>query len=191
MNLPIFACLFLTFAAPALQPAVQPPAQPPAAKPEAKVFTLSSPTITHNTQMPKKYTVDGENISPPLKWEHAPAGTKEFALVMDDPDAGGFVHWVLYKIPADVRELPENLPREKELAQPVGALQGKNMFRRDPIGYKGPAARKGGGVHHYKFSLYALDAELDLKPELEKKELLAAMEGHILAKAELVGTNER
>jgi Raf kinase inhibitor-like YbhB/YbcL family protein len=143
--------------------------------------------------MPKKYTVDGENVSPPLKWSGFPKETKEFALIMDDPDARGFVHWVIYNIPAEVTELPENLPSGKgneTLTKPVTAMQGKNFFR-EYIGYKGPAAGKGGGVHRYHFRIFALDKKLDLKPGATKKELEEAMNGHIIAKGVLVGNNER
>ncbi|HYE63217.1 MAG TPA: YbhB/YbcL family Raf kinase inhibitor-like protein [Phycisphaerales bacterium] len=170
-------------------------------KPDTKKsgLKLTSPSIEHDKQMPKKHTVDGDpadptkkHISPALKWEGAPAETKEFALVMFDPDAGNFVHWVVYKIPADVKELPEGLPNGKdnaELTTPVKITQGTSSFRQ--IGYLGPAARKGAGVHHYNFKLYALDKTLDLKPGATRKELEEAMKGHVIAEAVLIGTNER
>jgi|GEM_PF-533819 len=161
-------------------------------------FKLTSPSIEHEKQMPKKHTVDGDpadatkkEISPALKWEGAPEGTKELALAMFDPVAGNFVHWVVYKIGPDVKELPEGLPGGKdnaELATPVKITQGKNQF--GGIGYRGPAGRKGR-VHRYHFRLYALDTTLDLKPGATRKELDEAMKGHILAECELVGTNER
>ena len=206
-------------AQPAKPDAAQPPAQQPAEltppskvgsadlqdkgdkKPDEKKSSmkLTSPTIEHDKQMPKKHTVDGDpaepskkHISPALMWEGAPKETKEFALVMYDPDARNFVHWVVYKIPADVKKLPEALPNGKENAEltaPVKITQGTSSFGR--IGYLGPAARPGGGVHHYHFRLYALDKNLDLKPGATRKELDEAMKGHILAEAELIGTNVR
>lgn len=170
-------------------------------KPDANKSSLklTSPSIEHDKQMPKKHTVDGDaqdpkkkHISPQLKWEGAPKETKEFALIMDDPDARGFVHWVVYNIGADVKELPEGLPNGKdnaELTTPVKLTQGTSSFRQ--VGYLGPAAGKGGGVHHYHFRLYALDKKLELKPGATRKELDEAMKGHIIAEAELIGTNER
>jgi Raf kinase inhibitor-like YbhB/YbcL family protein len=165
---------------------------------------LTSPSIEHDKQMPKKHTVDGDpadatkkHISPALRWEGAPVGTKEFALVMFDPDAGNFVHWVIYNIPADVKEIPENLPNgpdNAELTTPVKLTQGASSFRskegKNQVGYLGPAGRKGR-VHHYHFRLYALDTNLALKPAANRKELEEAMKGHILAECELIGTNER
>lgn len=158
-------------------------------KPTIKV---TSTAITNDTQMPKKYTVDGENISPPLAWKDAPKETKEFAIIMSDPDANNFVHWVAFKIPMTTKDLPENIPHGKddaELTKPVTITQGKNKFGR--MGYAGPAAGKGAGVHHYHFKVYALDTNLTLKPGATAKELEAAMKGHILAWGELVGNNER
>lgn len=152
-------------------------------------FTLSSPAFTHETQMPKVYTVDGTDISPPLAWSNPPAGTREFALICDDPTARGFVHWVIYGIPGDARSLPEGLPRNEALASPVRAFQGKNSWRK--VGYYGPAARPGGGVHGYHFTLLALDAPLALQPAATKAELASAMESHILGTAVLIGNNER
>ena len=138
--------------------------------------------------IPKKFTCDGPDASPPLAWTDPPAGTQSFALIMDDPDApvGTWVHWVLYDLPASARELPEGVPKDNELQN--GARQGRNDFRK--TGYGGPCP-PAGPAHRYFFKLYALDtsfADLDAatKPALEK-----AMEGHILAKAELVGTFQK
>jgi len=139
--------------------------------------------------MPKVYTVDGTDVSPPLTWRGVPEGTKEFALIMDDPDARGFVHWLIYKIPANVDTLPENLPRDAVIAQPLTALQGTSSFK--VVGYRGPAARKGGGVHNYHFTLYALSEPLDVQPGLNKPALLEAMAGRVIDKTELIGKNER
>ncbi len=172
--------------------------QPPGQEQDRKLaMTLESDSIKHDTQMPRRHTIDGEegkgrDISPHLKWGKVPEGTKEFALVMFDPDARGFVHWVVYNIPADVTELPEGLPAGKEnavLEKPVRVTQGLNDFRQ--IGYRGPAARRGGGVHRYRFRIYALDTELRLEPGATRRQLDEAMKGHILAEGELIGRNER
>ncbi|MHC4607439.1 MAG: YbhB/YbcL family Raf kinase inhibitor-like protein, partial [Planctomycetota bacterium] len=134
--------------------------------------------------VPVKHTGEGENVSPALAWTGVPEGTKEFALICDDPDAPRpepWVHWVVYKIPATTAGLPEGA---KE-----GFVEGTNSWKK--TGYGGPMPPKGHGVHHYHFKLYALDAELELKEGLTKKELLAAMKGHILAEAEMIGIYER
>jgi Raf kinase inhibitor-like YbhB/YbcL family protein len=115
-------------------------------------------------------------------------------LIVDDPDAPiaePWVHWVIYKIPGSATGLKEGIPRQEKLDDPKGALQGKNTWPSGNLGYRGPAPPRGHGVHHYHFKLYALDAELDLKPGLDKKALLAAMAGHILAQGELIGTFQR
>ena len=143
-------------------------------------------------KIPPKYTGDGADVSPPLEWANLPEGTKQLALIVDDPDAPRekpFVHWVIYGMPADAKGLPENVPREKSLSEPVEAVQGTNDFKK--TGYGGPAPPKGHGVHHYHFKLYALDQALKLEPGLTKQKLLDEIQGHVLAEGELVGTYER
>lgn len=160
--------------------------------PQLKDMTLTSTAFVHGEQMPKKYTVDGANVSPPLAWAKAPENTKEFVLIMYDPDVprvGGFTHWVAYGIPADVKELPEALPREPELKEPVVLMQGRSSFRQ--LGYLGPAARKGGGKHHYHFRLYALSAPLGLEPDKDRTAVELAMKDKVIGWVELMGTNER
>ena len=149
---------------------------------------LKSGAFSHGDAVPRKYTGDGENISPPLAWSAPPEGTKSWALVCDDPDApmGTWVHWVVFNLPADTRELAENQPKDEKLSN--GALQGKNDF--GDIGYGGPAPPKGK-PHRYFFKLYAVDTSIDLKPGATKAELLMALEGHVLAHGELVGTYQR
>jgi Raf kinase inhibitor-like YbhB/YbcL family protein len=145
-------------------------------------FNLKSSAFTAGQPIPKKYTGDGEDVSPPLTWDGVPDGTKEFALVCDDPDAPSqepWVHWVLYKIPPDVRELAEGLP--------PGALQGRNSWTTGrTTGYRGP--KPPSGTHRYFFKLYALSAPLSVGPGLDKSGLMRAVEGKILAQAELMGT---
>lgn len=153
---------------------------------------LSSPLFQHGQPIPKQFTGEGADISPPLKWEGAPASTKSLALICDDPDAMSvagkvWVHWVIWNIPATATGLPENV--EKKEIVLGGARQGMNSWPR--LGYNGPMPPPGHGVHHYHFKLYALDTVLDLPPRATKSQLEAAMKGHILAETELVGTYER
>ena len=154
-------------------------------------FTLSSPSFRNNQPMPAKHSCEGEDASPSLKWEGAPVGTKGFALIVDDPDApgGSWVHWVMYGIAASTTELPENGARTDTVAALGGVKLGRNDFGR--TGYGGPCPPRGHGVHHYHFRLYALDTDLNLAPRVTRKQLEAAMKGHILAQAELIGTYQR
>jgi Raf kinase inhibitor-like YbhB/YbcL family protein len=153
---------------------------------------VTSKAFESGQPIPPKYTADGENLSPALRWDGAPEGTRELALIVDDPDAPRpepFVHWVIYKIPADAAGLPEGIPHGLKVATPAGAMQGTNSFGN--IGYDGPAPPPGHGTHHYHFRLYALDQPLNLKGGLDKQALLRDMSGHILDEGELVGTYER
>ena len=155
-------------------------------------LTLKSPAFENGRWIPRRHTGDGVDVSPPLNWSDLPKGTKELALICDDPDAPGakpWVHWVIYKIPATLGKLTEGVPRLPKLAKPFGTLQGKNSWGR--IGYRGPAPPRHRGPHHYHFKLYALDVELKPKSGLDKTGLLAAMKGHILAETKLVGMYER
>ncbi|MEJ2537308.1 MAG: YbhB/YbcL family Raf kinase inhibitor-like protein [Calditrichia bacterium] len=148
---------------------------------------LTSTAFSEGGMIPAQYTCNGPDISPPLNWEDVPERTKSLALVADDPDApvGTWVHWVLYNLPADSRELQEDLPKTKVL--PNGAMQGTNDFRK--IGYNGPCPP--GGTHRYFFKLYALDELVDLNPGARKKDLLDAMKGHILSECQLMGKFSR
>ena len=152
-------------------------------------FSLTSMAFKDGAAIPTKHTCDGADLSPPLAWGDAPPGTKTFALVADDPDApaGTWVHWVLYNLPATISELPENVAKVESLDLP-GARQGRNDFRRP--GYGGPCPPPGP-AHRYFFKLYALDAPLKLKAGAQKKDVEAAMEGHVLATAQLMGTYAR
>ena len=152
-----------------------------------KTMELTSSAFSANQQIPSKYTCDGDDISPPLSWNEPPAGTQSFALICDDPDApvGTFVHWVWFNIPADTREIPESISNEANPS--VGGIQGKNNFGK--LGYGGPCPP--GGNHRYFFKLYALDTQLSLEAGANKAQVLEAMEGHILANAELIGMYQR
>ncbi len=150
---------------------------------------ITSTAFEEGATIPKQYTGDGKDVSPPLRWSDAPAGTKSFALICDDPDAPRkepWVHWVLFNLPADTKELPEGVPTKETLTS--AAKQGKNDFGN--IGYGGPAPPKGK-PHRYYFKIYALDAMLDLKEGATKQQLEAAMKGHILAQGQVIGTYSR
>jgi Raf kinase inhibitor-like YbhB/YbcL family protein len=155
-------------------------------------LSVRSPAFTEGHSIPRRHTGDGEDLSPPLSWSTLPTGTKELALIVDDPDAPTgepWVHWVIYGIPATAEELPEGVAPVSNPPVPAGAIQGKNTW--GTPGYRGPAPPKGHGVHHYHFKLYALDAPLGLEPGLDKHDLMLAMSGHILGHGELVGTYQR
>ena len=152
-------------------------------------FILTSAAFKDGAPIPGKYTCDGGDVSPPLTWSGTPAGTRSVALIADDPDAPGgtWVHWVLYNLPATVAELPENVAQVETLDL-GGARQGRNDFHRP--GYGGPCPPPGA-AHRYFFKLYALDVTLQLRSAAQKKDLEAAMQGHTLAMAQLVGTYAR
>ena len=155
-------------------------------------LTVKSTAFAEGQVIPKKYTGEGQDVSPPLSWSGLPAETKELALICDDPDAPRaepWVHWVIYKIPAAAAGLPENVARTEKVREPAGALQGKNSWGK--IGYGGPMPPPGHGVHHYHFKLYALDAALEVPGGLTKDELVKRMKGHVLAEGELIGTYRR
>ncbi|HKW40778.1 MAG TPA: YbhB/YbcL family Raf kinase inhibitor-like protein [Gemmatimonadales bacterium] len=152
-------------------------------------FTLTSPAFVDGAPIPVPHTCDGPDTSPPVAWAGAPAGTRTFALIMDDPDApaGAWVHWVLYNLPAATAELPDTIAKVEALDL-GGARQGRNDFRHP--GYGGPCPPPGP-AHRYFFKLYALDVPLELRPGAQKQDVEAAMQGHILGMAQLVGTYAR
>ena len=147
-------------------------------------LTISSPSFSNGGDIAKKFTCDGADVSPQLSWTEPPAGTKSFALLSDDPDApvGNWNHWVLWNLPPETRSLAEGLSKTAKL--PDGSQQGMNDFRK--TGYNGPCPPPGK-PHRYYFKLFALDAKLDLKPGAGKRDLEAAMKGHILAQSEWMG----
>jgi hypothetical protein len=155
---------------------------------EENTMKLTSVAWMEGKPIPVKYTCDGADVSPPLAWSDAPAGTRSFALICDDPDApaGTWVHWVISGLPATAAALAEGIATTETL--PDGAKQGVNDFRR--TGYGGPCPPPGA-PHRYYFKLYALDATPALKSRATKAELLRAMAGHILAEARLMGTYQR
>jgi Raf kinase inhibitor-like YbhB/YbcL family protein len=152
---------------------------------------ITSPAFEDGTPMAAKYTCEGQDISPPLKWEGVPDGTRSLALIMDDPDAPDpaaprmiYVHWVLYNLPPDSGGLPEGAGSSN---LPAGTLEGVNDWRRP--GYGGPCPPIGR--HRYFHKLYALDVALEDLGKPTKDRLLKAMEGHILEKAEVIGTYKK
>ena len=156
----------------------------------AMALSLTSSAFTPGAAIPSRYTCEGQNISPPLAWDGVPAGTKSLALIIDDPDAPDpkapkrvWVHWILYNLPTDSRGLAENAGRA---GLPAGASQGLTDAKQTSYGGPCPPI----GRHRYFHKLYALDSALDLK-QATKTELEAAMKGHVLAQAELIGTYQR
>ena len=151
------------------------------------VLKVTSSAFEEGELIPKQYTCDDADVSPPLAWSGAPEETQTFALICDDPDApaGTWVHWVLYNWPADTTQLPEAVPTQPELEN--GARQGRNDFGN--IGYGGPCPPSG--THRYYFKVYAVDTVLDLVPGATKAELLKAMAGHIVAEGQLMGKYAR
>jgi Raf kinase inhibitor-like YbhB/YbcL family protein len=145
---------------------------------------LTSPAFREGEAIPRQFTADGKDVSPPLRWGEPPPGTASLALVCEDPDAprGLWVHWVIFHLPASARELLEGVPAADVL--PEGAKQGKNDFGN--LGYGGPSPPRGK-PHRYYFKLYALDAQLDLPAGATRDEFLAAMRGHVLAEGQLMG----
>jgi Raf kinase inhibitor-like YbhB/YbcL family protein len=141
---------------------------------------LTSPAFSHHQRIPDRHTGDGEDVAPTLEWSGVPAGTKAFAVVVHDPDAplvDGFTHWVAYGIPGGATGLPEG---------GGDAVSGANSF--GGAGYRGPAPPPGHGTHHYYFWVYALDDDVELAPGLDRRELLARIEDHVIEQARLVGT---
>jgi len=150
-------------------------------------FKIASTSFRNGDLIPAKYTCDGVNISPPLNWQAHPQGAKTFALINDDPDApaGDWVHWIVYNIPAGTAELKEAASSKKLL--PAESMEGKNDFGKSAYGGPCPPS----GTHRYFFKLYALDTALSFQGNPNKKMLLDAMKGHILAQATLIGKYKR
>jgi len=154
-------------------------------------LTLSSPAFAANGEIPARYTCEGDDVSPPLAWSGVPKDTSSLALIVDDPDAPDpaapkrtWVHWVLYDMSAEADELPEGATGTQ---LPAGTREGINDWKR--TGYGGPCPPIGR--HRYFHKLYALDTALPNLREPSKKELLDAMQGHVLAEAQLIGTYQR
>lgn len=149
-------------------------------------FQITSAVFVQGGQIPQKYTVNGENISPPLSWTSAPQNTKSFTITCEDPDASGsgggaFFHWIVFDIPGNVTQLSEGITNQRTLDN--GAKQGTNDM--GTIGYTGPSPPSG--THRYVFKIYALDNMLNLEPGATKQQVNSAMQGHILGQAQITG----
>jgi len=152
----------------------------------AGAWSITSSAFEDGATIPQKYTADGEDVSPPLSFEGAPAGAMEIALICHDPDApreGGWTHWVVYGMAPEIGGLPEAVPAEERIEEP-GLVQGVNSGEK--IGYMGPSP-PAGPAHRYQFTAYALSEKLDLEPGATKAELEAAMEGKVIGEAMLTG----
>lgn len=153
---------------------------------------VESEAFMDGNPLPRKFSAVGENISPPLRWQAGPEGTKSYVVVMEDPDVAEnppFIHWLLYNIPGDVTHLEEGVPPLPQLALPEGALQGKN--ERGSLGYFGPRPPAGDPAHRYHFQIFALDKRLNVEFGLTRDQLIAAMEGHVLGTGFIMGTFAR
>jgi Raf kinase inhibitor-like YbhB/YbcL family protein len=178
-------CLFLSCAQ---RPAAPAPTLTTNVRQETRMeIKLMSAAFKEGQPIPRGYTCDGTNVSPPLEWTGVPKSATTLAIVCDDPDApaGTWVHWVLFNLPSDVIGTVENTPQTETLLG--GGMQGLNDFKK--IGYGGPCPPRGR--HRYFFKIYALDSELPLKPGASKADLEKAMEGHIVAQGQLIGTYSR
>jgi Raf kinase inhibitor-like YbhB/YbcL family protein len=157
-------------------------------------FIVESPTMTTGEAMPRDYTPDGRNVSPPLTWRGLPSGTRQIAVICQDHGAGNpppWVHWIIYDIPGTATGLPEDIPFDSSHPMPPGlegAVQGANGWGLTM--YRGPAP-PGTTVHHYHFAVFALDAELDLPPGLTRDELLEAIEGHVIGQGDMTPHYQR
>lgn len=151
-------------------------------------FTLTTPAFATGATIPDRYTCKGEDVSPALQWEGAPAKTGSFAIVMDDPDApaGVWVHWVIWNLPPSMAGLQQGIFKAGRLVD--GSLEGRNSFGK--TGYNGPCPPPGQ-THRYFFRIYALDGYLDLSDEVDRSRLDNAMKGHVLAETEYMGTFHR
>ena len=157
---------------------------------------LLSNAFRNEQNIPKRFTGEGENTSPPLFWIDIPKGVKSFALTCEDPDAldlkqmdKSFVHWLIYGISPTSSFITEGIPKQETLDLPFSVTQGLNSFGK--IGYDGPMPPVGNGLHHYIFSLYALGATIEFDPGLSKDEFIQLARGKILQLAKLTGTYER
>jgi Raf kinase inhibitor-like YbhB/YbcL family protein len=155
-------------------------------------FSVTTSAFEHGQNIPKKYSGDGADVSPPLAWSKLPAAARSLAVVCDDPDAPikePWVHWVIFNIPASMTALPEGVEKTAAPRNVPGAAQGHNSWSR--LGWNGPLPPKGHGVHHYHFRVYALNEPLVLAADVDKNQLLAALQNHLVGQAEIIGTYER
>lgn len=158
---------------------------------DAPPVKVASPAFANGDEIPHANTDYGDGLSPALTWNNVPAGTRAFAVVLEDPDVRQnppFVHWLLYNLPGDMRELPESIPADSPLTEFGGALQGRAS--NGTIGYFGPRPPTEDKPHRYHFEVFCLDSYLDIDSGADREQLIKAMAGHVLAKGELVGLYE-
>ena len=156
--------------------------------PARSTFHIESAAFKEGAFIPARFSCQGENVSPPLAWADPPAGVRSFTLIVEDPDApaGTWTHWVAYNLPARARAMAENTPKQGELSN--GGLQGTSSF--GSVGYGGPCPPPGK-AHRYFFRLYALDTVLNLKAGATRSDVVAAMKGHVVGEAQLMGRFKR
>lgn len=155
-------------------------------------LVIQSPAFKDGTRIPTEHTADGADLSPPLTWSNVSPQAKELALIVDDPDAARpkpWAHWVIYHVPPSARGLPRGVSRVPHPLEVRGASNGLNSWK--TTGYRGPAPPPGGGLHRYRFHLFALDVPLRAEKTLNADELRERMNGHVIAEAEIVGTYSR
>lgn len=161
-------------------------------RPEARAKdTLAVSSKSIHGRIPETHSEYADGVSPQIAWNKV-EGAKSYALILEDPDAKNikpFVHWVAYNIPGNLTSLPEGLQEQSRLTEPEGVLQGRTS--RGSVGYFGPRPPVGDAPHHYHFQVFALDRELDVPPGAERDDVLKAMEGHVLAAGEIVGTYQQ
>lgn len=161
----------------------------PGTEAPAGALSFSTPAFEDGGTIPPRYTGVDEDVSPELVVESVPDVADTLALVVTDPDADGFVHWVLWNVPADVGTIPEGIPRGEAVRSLDGALQGTNDF--GELGYRGPLPPEGDGPHTYRFAMSAVDTAVDLAVGGTRSELTTALDGHVVATARISGEFER
>lgn len=158
---------------------------------DAPPVKVESPAFANGDEIPHANSDYGDGLSPALTWDDVPPATRSFAVVLEDPDVrqnAPFVHWLLYNLPGDMRELPESIPPDSPLTEFGGARQGRTS--NGTIGYFGPRPPTQDKPHHYHFEVFCLDSYLDIDSGADREQLIKAMTGHVLAKGELVGLYE-
>ena len=156
---------------------------------DASKITVESPAFSDGSEIPETSSDYGDGRSPELRWSGLPSGTRSVAVVAEDPDASQntpFTHWLLYNLPAEIRHLPESMPKDSQLPQFDGAMQGRTSA--GTIGYYGPHPPASDREHHYHFEVFCLDAPLNVGPGATREQVMNSMAGHVLAKGELTGT---
>jgi len=156
---------------------------------EAEPLVVRPSGFEDEGTIPRKYTGVGDDVSPPMTVESVPANAETLAIVLDDPDANDYLHWLIWNVPADTDEIPAGIPRTETVDSLGGARQGTNDF--GEIGYRGPLPPEGDAAHTYQFSTYAVDTSLELAAGADRGELDSALDGHVIDRYPFVGTFDR